>query len=987
MRVNENSPLLIDRENWSQDIRIGHQSPQPRLVQLDLSISNDPSPLMRKVNPQIASLDDVNFQWPSFEGFDKEMNAGRVQVLLSFLEFDIEDAASHIERVSRHTIEPMFLGELRKRLADLNRLHGEISSNFEEIMRMKLSREESRVVHELFEQHVYSYWPAKRSYERFVGEADGTKKPLRIDFRQFRPENVTLDLIAQPACRKFIASPLRSRVKRPATILPEVLPKDILLASLTVNGVNSSISGSDAFLTEPSHPLQAESSSSALTSLVSETGNMRLTEALFQPCQAVSLSELAIKTKSSSLVLEKGSTNASPSDARLPASSTKHFANASLEVTRFEMFSSPFVQRSVSENPLPLILHSPLQDQSTFSVFNPDFREIGAATSERESISVPPVRAVIQTSNFKPNPSPLLARFRASSSRAVQQFANVNPTWSQFHMHMLPPFRPANKNPEMISFHLQTSFFSSLRLGSANASSSKARFPTTSGKHCANASSLLARFRMFSSQHVQRPASASLAQLRLCMHQARTQLMSQPFNVSFEAVQFISCASLLPLLLSTSTSFNITELQILIVQEEAVMSEVRKYVLSVHDRPWKFTRDSQEICSAEMNHDAHLKLCHIEDVRWYRFKKRMKNIDFNAAHENLIVTDSTISSRPSNFDSTVMLAALLLPATNALLFVACKFSDRCSEAATNVSSFSINDSNFFKSFQQRNCLYRKTQESGKNCEFGSREWFKALDKSSFELEVITATNAVAKTICIKWKTVIDSASDCSVVQFCIEASSNKANLMSQVPCIFNLRKFVCSERITASFEINKTTNVQAIWSFCEFRISSQQQKSIACFQMFVFASIFKLVLKIIDAFSGIVDIIWRIKLSFTLFLRSENQTVKNFVSCTESIITEAEKLKSVRLISRRQLLELLLIAFLEQPKLFRSNYLNAFSKFGSTNSVHSTNFWFSLKTIVKHGLKKPPCIKHLAIRLVISNPRARPSVFRDGIISNMFSTI
>ena len=1037
MNVNRTSPLSFSFGNQSQELRTDRQSLPTMSARKVSTIPEDSSAFMWNFNRQFSSPDKDDFELLSCEDFEESTRIVRMQSLFEIWKFDIEDAASHVHRVNRCADEPMLMSELRARLKDLQRLHTEICSAFQDLMKMK--SKDSLMIRQLFETHFSSYMSGKETFECLIKEMQEIKPHVRIDFQRLRSENMKPKFTRNCSSGDIIAS-LPGNMERPATHPIAAVPELISQAkSLLFEVSKTSVSGLNGSSLVHSHPPQVSSSpelihhlkdqefvqrplcyttsssspAASLPTSVERTAPSRLVHTTMKsskppmpsssaapplvvlsseitnPAQVLKVSSTPLvfsgssrmpANSPSSLSSEKSSTDPSSTEVRFQTSFTDHRAIAILKVSNPDD-STQFVQRPASASSSRLHLHMPLLIQPT-TIVSKIYERFQESASEHSA-----------------NASPHLARFRVLLSQAVQRPANASPTATRFHVYTPSPFGPGNASFKMIRFDLDrpTTLNGcrslSSRQGSANASPSEARFPTKSSKHSANASPQLARFRLFSLQFVQRPASASLARLHLCMPQFRTQLTSRPVNVSFESSQFYQHLCQHPSNIF-STSFNANKLQIINVQDEDVIFSISSFVLGVNDRPWKLTPDNREMKSAKMSHIEsgeffvnfladdevrNLEVHHDKDDRWCQMKKRMKNINFNAAYDKHIATDTTkvVSELLLNFGSVVKLVTSSILAANTLILVACKFLDRCSEATTNFGS-SLSVSNFvtFKRFRQGNCLRCEIRQLWKDRQSCFKIWFKALSKILFEHVAIIVANAISKTFCIK-RNSVTNIFGCFVVQLHVGTFNNKADLISKVSCISNFRRFIRFEEVIANVHIKGTRNVQASSSVSDFQMSSPRQKTITCLETFVATSAFRLVLKIIDAFNGIAAVISRMKITLTLLLIFESPgknfvIAKRFITFIQQIFGIATELECARLIKHRRLLIPLPFTFLEKFKPFKSIHLAFVSKFYTTDSTHQEISLLFLKIIVKQEMKKPPRIKHLAIRLAISNPLALP---------------
>ena len=321
----------------------------PLLTSNHLSMLEDFATLTTRLNPQIPSLESDDFQWPSFEKFDEDMENGRVKVLVSFMEFDIEEATAHVKRVNRVACEPMLTGELRRRLADMNRLHQVISSSYAELSNMKIAAEEARLIHEMFEQHTISYWPAKVSYERSIGEARGISASHRIDFRQLCSSNVVPKFIVKPSSSGINAS-LPTSMERPKPECTVARPKPTCSTSLKFQAVNVSLPESVGFSSKPSHQQLVASPSEAPLPFLSESAAPKLDKFRSHSISPIlSSKESAIKPASATPVLSpvevlssnrQGSAIASPSAARIRTPSSDHSAVASPTASRTQLVTT-----------------------------------------------------------------------------------------------------------------------------------------------------------------------------------------------------------------------------------------------------------------------------------------------------------------------------------------------------------------------------------------------------------------------------------------------------------------------------------------------------------------------------------------------------------------------------------------------------------------------------------------------------------------------
>lgn len=90
------------------------------------------TPTIKPASPEKVPLDENDFdrQLPSLRNLDESFFHNRVQSLFDRLKFDIDGAKVHIVRVDGRSQGPMANSEIRRRHADLDRLHVEISSTF-----------------------------------------------------------------------------------------------------------------------------------------------------------------------------------------------------------------------------------------------------------------------------------------------------------------------------------------------------------------------------------------------------------------------------------------------------------------------------------------------------------------------------------------------------------------------------------------------------------------------------------------------------------------------------------------------------------------------------------------------------------------------------------------------------------------------------------------------------------------------------------------
>ena len=565
MVINQNSPLVTEDESRSQGFRNSHQSLLPHPVLIDLSLSEGRSPLLLKVNPQIPSLDDEDFQLPSCEMFEEDMHAGRVQVLVSLLQFDIDDATAHIDRVSSCANEPMQFSELRRRLADMNRLSEEISATFSELMNMRITFEESQMIHQLFEQHTIEYWSAKRRYESLIQESRGMKTHYRIDFRDYHsgkiPQKFTESLCSADIALLPISlehSEPRATVTTPKLVHRGV--KNVSISRLTGSQTKlshqpqlSSPSSTSSILMKVSQQSRQGSAneSSSMTSFRTPSSN---------PLAIVSPELAQIQTISTELVQQ--SANTSPEAARFhshatqfspqltnngtvdfqlrsdnaslttglkepaliqPASSVLNCFAASLMCQVSNKSISGSTDLSTKSSSPPQMPSPSVSPPSTIShSVNPEFVSTPLQLSSESSMMSGNPLTMFHPPKLQPhneqgsaNASSSQTRFRTPS---LNHLAIASPKESRIRMVSKQSVQQSAKvSPAAAQIHLYTSTplfdnqVSTTQKGSANACLSMARFPTSSSIHFANASPTVSRFRMISSRLVQRPANMSSA--------------------------------------------------------------------------------------------------------------------------------------------------------------------------------------------------------------------------------------------------------------------------------------------------------------------------------------------------------------------------------------------------------------------------------------------------------------------------------------------
>ena len=183
MAFNRHWLLSGDNENRSQEFNTSRQSLSALPVRI---VFEDRSP---HLNPQIPSLDDSEFELLSFEEFEESFNFVRLQKLVELMKFDIDDAASHAARLSIDEAEPMHVSELNVRMKDLRRLHREIISTFQELMKLTKDPDVRQSVSELFRNHASIFMLASSSYDSKIEKARMKKSNFRIDFRENFPAN------------------------------------------------------------------------------------------------------------------------------------------------------------------------------------------------------------------------------------------------------------------------------------------------------------------------------------------------------------------------------------------------------------------------------------------------------------------------------------------------------------------------------------------------------------------------------------------------------------------------------------------------------------------------------------------------------------------------------------------------------------------------------------------------------------------------------
>ena len=181
---------LAENEDQLQMLRLGHQSP-PHSSYYRHSLLEASTASSSNLNPQLPTLDDFNFEWPSFDEFEESSNFVRVRELIELMKFEIDDTTSHADRLNIDDREPMMHGELRVRLKDLQRIHRDISTTFQELEKLKLNPEDRQTVSELFRHHAIIYASASTGYEQRIERARSKKSNFRIDFRDSFTGNVS----------------------------------------------------------------------------------------------------------------------------------------------------------------------------------------------------------------------------------------------------------------------------------------------------------------------------------------------------------------------------------------------------------------------------------------------------------------------------------------------------------------------------------------------------------------------------------------------------------------------------------------------------------------------------------------------------------------------------------------------------------------------------------------------------------------------------
>ena len=504
MFTNQNSPLATDDGYQSKGFRNSRQSLSPSPVLIDLSLPADHSPLLSKNYSQISSFDEDDFELPSCEIFDEDMNAGRVQVLISFLQFDIDDATAHVDRVNHAVNEPMLFGELRRRLDDMNRLNEEITAAFSELISMRITAEESRIIHQLFQQHTINYWSARKNYESLIQEARGVKKPFRIDFRDFRLKN-------------FPPKLTRSLCSGDIALLPINLEQSVPFATVTSPKLVHPSSMSDVKKVLISGPIGIPDFQAKLSQPPQLPSSRLICSNSPQQIEHVSANAISSETRFRTLSSDR-STIASPAAARIQTIETKIVQEPAIAGPRLARFplhathpSSKFEQQMTNKNSVDIQLRS-----------ENDFLKSEKFSCSNITSSLSDSLIVLASNHLAPqiHSNSILGSIGMPSSPPEKSSSSVTP------LLMMSQSVSPEEVQVLPSESLETSSTSSPFLnsekcesqngqGSANVSSTAAQFGTPSSRHHAIASPEVSRILMISKQIVQRPANAISSRFHL----------------------------------------------------------------------------------------------------------------------------------------------------------------------------------------------------------------------------------------------------------------------------------------------------------------------------------------------------------------------------------------------------------------------------------------------------------------------------------------
>ena len=538
--------ILTDDGNLPQISRFGHQSPHSLRQSVSEALSATPDNL----NPQLPSLDESEFDLPSFDEFQQKFNLDRFRALIELMRFDIEDAASHADRINNDDQHPMLDGELRARIKDLRRLHRDIFATFQELMELTIALEDRRVVLQLFQHHASTFKSASSSYERKIEEARKTKLNFRIDFRENFSGNLESKFTKTLCSGDIVYSP--TRLERPNSLYPATFQEPLVPPPPLIIDVNSAFpsepiesstkssishqvsSPSEApsqlvlrpaavLPTEdpllPSHFLEVsnslkfgqhlfhESSSSANCSSSTTTSRKR---------PVVSLAVVSPKSDHKTLLLTCEVNQVSSFEPPEPPPKLSH----STELTSSSEAPSSCVQRPANAIPraaafhLHTSLHSAFETsgfdekiEKSIEVFKQSSRQNEIGEILTHSFVSETFRSLegncntfcefIQDKMFFENP-PIKFTKEALNIGSLDHFDHAFIA----ARHVSSLLMPTQSPPQISSSALLPK-----RQGSANASSSDTRFQTPSLDHLAIASSPVARIRMMPSSSVQRPAN------------------------------------------------------------------------------------------------------------------------------------------------------------------------------------------------------------------------------------------------------------------------------------------------------------------------------------------------------------------------------------------------------------------------------------------------------------------------------------------------
>ena len=438
-----NFSFSSEHENRPQSSRFGHQSLLSQPVHVLPPMFEALMSSRNNFNPQIPSLDGDEFELPSMEEFEETSKVGRSQALFDLMSFDIDDAASHAQRLNTHNQEPMLIGEIRLRMKDLQRLHRDISSAFQELMDLKLAPEDRQKICEHFNHHRISFNIALSSYEMKLREARGNKPPFRIDFRDYRSGNVA-PKFTKSLCSGDIAL-LPVSMEQPVPLATVTTSKPVRLTPLLQHNVNNVY----CFESNRSKPSISPRLSSAIPSvdpsqLVRQSANVLPVEVPFLSSSASSLPGSSTMPASQVPFLNlmkhqqnigQGSANASSSVARFRTPSPDHSAVASPEAARTRMMPTQSLQRpaNVSSEATRFHLHTFTSQRQTNNVSNSATLQNPTQGSANASPSVARFRT--PSPDHSAVASPEAARTQMIPSQSTQKFSNVSPEATQFKLH------------------------------------------------------------------------------------------------------------------------------------------------------------------------------------------------------------------------------------------------------------------------------------------------------------------------------------------------------------------------------------------------------------------------------------------------------------------------------------------------------------------------------------------------------------------------